>query len=150
STAIWSARWTAPAIAGWTQGATSARGGGGAMQTATSSWPSDARCWGGARREGGGGRDAAGDEQLAERRQVLVGRAAGERGVEHAPERPQVGAMVDVAAALHLLGGHVERRPEDATGRGQRRVREAERVGANLGDAEVEQLDGDRAVGASR
>ena len=50
------------------------------------------------------GRRALGDE----------GRLPGEELVEHDAERPDVGAAVDVLGGAHLLGRHVERRPEGA------------------------------------
>ncbi len=47
---------------------------------------------------------ADGDDQLAERVDVLVRRAAGEGLVEHDAHRPDVGAVVDALAPARLLG----------------------------------------------
>src|SRR5512132_1164032 len=62
------------------------------------------------------------------------GRLPAEALVEHAAEREDVGARVDVARAPRLLGRHVRGGTEDRAGR---RLRP--RAGA--GDAEVDQLD---------
>jgi hypothetical protein len=64
--------------------------------------------------------------------------AAGDHLVEHDAEGVDVGAVIDVAAALALLGGHVRRRAHHQAGAGAPRAR---LIAGELGDAEVEQLD---------
>ena len=66
---------------------------------------------------------------------------AGQRLVEHEPERVEVAALVD-ALARRLLGRHVGERADDVAGAGQRLV------AGQVGDAEVGQLG--RAVGRAR
>ena len=61
------------------------------------------------------------------------GRHAGQHLVEHAGERVQVGASVDLDAAEGLLGGHVGRGPESGSHRRRSRLRAPQRPG----DAEV-------------
>ena len=78
--------------------------------------------------DGGALLGADGDDELAERVGVLVGRAAGERLVEHHAEGPEVGPAVDVLVAARLLGRHVERRAEHAPG-----ARQARGLGVALG-----------------
>ena len=94
-----------------------------------------------------GSRSRIGGERVGDRLAAERG-AAGEHLVEHAAERPDVGALVDGLAA-RLLGTHVGGRAEDhalarAGDRDGRRVREI-RTGAvarrRLRQAEVEHLD---------
>ena len=77
-------------------------------------------------------------EHDLEQRRVHLGarerRAPGEAVKEHAPERVDVGAGVDRADPAGLLGCHVERRPHDHAGRGERIL------AVVLGDPEVDEL----------
>ena len=65
--------------------------------------------------------------------------------VEDDAHRPDVGALVDVLGVGELLGRHVERR---AHGRG--RLGERDAIVFELGDAEIEDLDHDAAIGLVR
>ena len=69
-------------------------------------------------------------------------RASGEHLVEHRPEREQIGAMVDLAAA-QLLGRHVVQRAQHHPGHGEpERLRViGRRRREELGQPEVEHLD---------
>jgi hypothetical protein len=89
-----------------------------------------------------------GRHQLAAGRLGAERMAAGQRLPQHDADRPQVGTLVDVAGA-ELLGRHVDQGPDqhavigDVAG-AELDVRAADIVtaGDQLGDAEVEDLDG--------
>ncbi len=76
------------------------------------------------------------------------GDVPGEQLEEDDAERPDVGALVDVARRPELLGSHVARRAHD--GRGLRHGLALIGREGDLRDAEVEDLDGRRAVGPVR
>jgi hypothetical protein len=79
---------------------------------------------------------------------AVEGRPADQQVVEHAAQRVQIAAVVDVAGAAALLGRHVHRRAHDRRGLG---LDLAAGVVGQLGDAEVEDLGalaaGDLAIG---
>ncbi len=92
------------------------------------------------------------DQELAEQIGVPVRRVPAERLVEHHAEGPDVGALIEITVPARLLRRHVERRAEHAPrAREPRRLGGVHRrIGFDLGDAEVEQLDDALAVAGLR
>ena len=91
-----------------------------------------------------GDRDRLGGDRGERHGDALIGVPDGppDQALErHASERPQIGAVIDVALPLHLLGGHVRRRSEHRALAGEARgffVRGDGRV--ELCEAEIEEL----------
>src|SRR5262249_12236928 len=89
------------------------------------------------------------EDQTTERVDLAVWREPGQRFVETNAHRPEITTVIEVLGAARLLGRHVERRAEHRSRSRERDVLAtfgAERIGANLRNSEIEDLDDD-AVG---
>jgi hypothetical protein len=82
---------------------------------------------------------ADGDDQLADRVDVVEGRDAAEDLVKDDAERPEVRAVIHVSRAAGLLGRHVQRRADQASSARQG-ADLLHVLGHDLGDAEIHEL----------